>query len=182
MTRQIRMTAWIGSLNWLGACDAGGATSLRPGEAHTDGAVSFTLEAWADNWIAAYLREAALSEESVPLPNERSCSAAVVAVTSHNPNCTGIPIASWDKACENEAAPIADRAPCQFINLAEPEAGKASERVHSTWTAANRHLAGDVKPNGGYDRIIRHPDAHIICEPDLETDNTILCRVTVHGD
>lgn len=45
----------------------------------------FRLEAWADNWFAAYLGDQLLVEDSVPITTERSFNAEVVEFTSGYP-------------------------------------------------------------------------------------------------
>lgn len=194
-------------------------------------AVTFQMEAWADNWFAAYLGEALIVEDSVSINTERSFNAetatfeasyplhlnfilkdfkqndtgleyigarnqqmgdggyimqltdlssgAVVAVSNADWACTVIHEAPLDKACENEPSPVAGTAPCEFIDLGEPEGWKAADFDDSSWTAATVHSVSDVSPKDGYDQIRWDANAHLIWGPDLETDNTILCRVTV---
>lgn len=49
----------------------------------------------------------------------------------------------------------------------------------SEWQAASLFSARDVPPKGGYDRMDWDGAARLIWGPDLEADNTILCRATV---
>ncbi|MEZ4621142.1 MAG: hypothetical protein R2867_37340 [Caldilineaceae bacterium] len=207
------------------------ATVLHTTTADTAGAVSFQLEAWADNWFAAYLGETLLVEDSVPVTTERSFNAEsvtfhadyplhlnfilkdykeddtgleyigsnrqqmgdggfimqltdttagrVVAVSNGDWACTVIQEAPLDKACEEEANPVAGTAPCGFTDLGEPDGWKKSDFDDSSWTATTVHTASEVGPKDGYNEIKWDANALLIWGPDLETDNTILCRVTV---
>ena len=192
---------------------------------------TFQLEAWADNWFAAYLGEELIVEDSVSITTERSFNAEtavfeasypltlnfilkdfkendtgleyigernqqmgdggfilqltdlstgdVVAVSNAEWACTVIHEAPLDKSCENETNPVAGVAPCEFVDLGEPDGWKAADYDDSSWTATTVHSASEVSPKDGYDQISWDPDAELIWGPDLETNNTILCRVTV---
>ena len=192
---------------------------------------TFQLEAWADNWFAAYLGEDLIVEDSVSITTERSFNAEsatfeasypfnlnfilkdfkendtgleyigernqqmgdggfimqitdlstgeVVAVSNEAWACTVIHEAPLDKACEAESNPVAGIAPCEFVDLGEPEGWKAVEYDDSAWTATTVHSAGAVDPKGGYDDVTWNESAQFIWGPDLETNNTLLCRVTI---
>lgn len=103
----------------------------------------------------------------------------VVAVSNADWACTVIHEAPLDKSCENESNPVAGTAPCDFIDLGEPNGWKTAVFDDSSWTATTIHSASAVSPKDGYDQISWNPSAELIWGPDLETDNTILCRVTV---
>ncbi len=204
-----------------------------PNSAGTDTAptTSFQLEAWADNWFAAYLGEEPIVEDSVSINTERSFNAEttvfeasyplylnfilkdfkendtgleyigernqqmgdggfimqltdmstgdVVAVSNAAWACTVIHEAPLDKACENESDPVAGVAPCEFTDLGEPEGWKTADFDDSGWDATTVHTAAAVGPKDGYDQIRWDASAEFIWGPDLETNNTILCRVTV---
>ena len=192
---------------------------------------TFQLEAWADNWFAAYLgedlivedigldhdgailnAETATFEASYPLTlnfilkdfkendtgleyiGERNqqmgdggfimqltdtSTGEVVAVSDSSFACLVIHEAPLDKSCENEANPVAGIAPCEFVDLGEPEGWKAAEYDDSAWTATTVHSAAAVGPKGGYDDVTWNESAEFIWGPDLETNNTLLCRVTI---
>lgn len=192
---------------------------------------SFRLDAWADNWFAAYLGEELIVEDSVSITTERSFNAEtatfeagyplhlnfilkdfkendtgleyigarnqqmgdggfilqltdlgtgeVVAVSNEGWACTVIHEAPLDKSCENEANPVAGVAPCTFTDLDEPDDWKAADFDDSGWTATTVHTAQAVAPKGGYDGVSWDGAAEFIWGPDLETNNTLLCRVTV---
>jgi len=106
---------------------------------------------------------------------------AVVAVSDESVACTVIHTAPLDKSCESEPNPVAGTAPCTFEDLGEPEGWKAADYDDSAWTATTIHSAAAVSPKQGYDDISWDSSAQFIWGPDLETDNTLLCRVTVAG-
>jgi len=195
--------------------------------------ITFQLEAWADNWFAAYLGEELIVEDSVSITTERSFNAEtavfegsypltlnfilkdfkendtgleyigegkqqmgdggfimqltdlntgdVVAVSNAEWACTVIHDAPLDKSCENAANPVAGTAPCTFTDLGEPDGWMAVDYDDSSWTATTIHSASTVSPKGGYDQIRWNQNAELIWGPDLETNNTILCRVTVES-
>lgn len=201
--------------------------------ASLSGTVTFRMEAWADNWFAAYLGDKLIVEDSVPITTERSFNAEsvafqadyplhlnfilkdfkendtgleyigarnqqmgdggfilqltdtatgqVVAVSNPAWACTVIHTAPLDKACEKEASPVAGTAPCTYTDLGEPDGWKSVDFDDSGWTAATAHSAQAVGPKDGYDQIRWDTSAQLIWGPDLETDNTILCRVTVNA-
>ncbi len=103
----------------------------------------------------------------------------LVAVSNTEWACLVIHTAPLDKSCEAEANPVAGTSPCGFANLGEPDGWKSTGFDDSTWTATTAHAASTVGVRGGYDLINWSSTAEIIWGPDLETDNTVLCRVTV---
>ncbi len=106
-------------------------------------------------------------------------SGAVVATSNADWACTVVHMAPLDKSCESEANPVAGTAPCDFVNLGEPEGWQAADFDDSDWTATTVHSAAAVGVKDGYNQISWDSAAQIIWGPDLETDNTLLCRVTV---
>lgn len=194
-------------------------------------ASTFKLEAWADNWFAAYLGENLIVEDSVSITTERSFNAetatfeasypfmlnfilkdfkendtgleyigtpkqqmgdggfimqltdlstgAVVAVSSADWSCTVIHEAPLDKSCAGQSNPVAGAAPCTFTDLGEPAGWKSPDFDDSAWTATTVYSANDVRPKDGYDQIRWDASAEFIWGPDLETNNTLLCRTIV---
>lgn len=194
---------------------------------------TFQLEAWADNWFAAYLGDELIVEDSVSITTERSFNSEtatfeasyplqlnlilkdfkendtgleyigqpnqqmgdggfimqvtdlttgeVVAVSNEDWACTVINEAPLDKTCENEANPVAGVAPCTYDDQPEPDGWLSAEFDDSSWTDTTIHSASDVSPKDGYNDINWAADAELIWGPDLETNNTILCRVTVEA-
>ncbi len=194
-------------------------------------ASTFKLEAWADNWFAAYLGENLIVEDSVSITTERSFNAetvtfaasypltfnfilkdfkendtgleyigtpkqqmgdggfimqltdlstgTAVAVSSADWACTVIHEAPLDKSCAGQSNPVAGTAPCTFIDLGEPAGWKSPDFDDSAWTATTVYSANDVRPKEGYDQIRWDASAEFIWGPDLETNNTLLCRTIV---
>ncbi len=108
-------------------------------------------------------------------------SGNIVAVSDSSFACTVINNAPLDKACESASDPVAGTAPCDFSDSAEPDGWKAEDFDDSGWTDTTVHSANDVDPKIGYDDISWDSSAELIWGPDLETNNTILCRVTVEA-
>ncbi|MEM7335402.1 MAG: PEBP family protein [Chloroflexota bacterium] len=106
-------------------------------------------------------------------------SNSVVAVTNADMACLVVHQAPLDKSCENEANPTEGSAPCDFIDSGEPVGWQMADFDDSSWTATTVHRALDVSPKDGYDAISWNSSAKLIWGPDLETDNTLLCRMTV---
>lgn len=199
----------------------------------TEGSGTFRLEAWADNWFAAYLEDQLIIEDSVPITTERSFNAEsilfeadyplhlnfilkdyiendtgleyigagnqqmgdggfimqltdmasgdVVAVSNADWACTVIHEAPLDKTCEGESNPVAGTAPCEFSDLGEPDDWKSVGFDDGAWNATTEHTASAVAPKDGYNQISWDPNAAFIWGPDLETNNTLLCRLTVEA-
>lgn len=103
----------------------------------------------------------------------------VIAVSNADWACTVIHEAPLDKSCQNESNPVAGTAPCEFIDLGEPDGWKAPDFDDSSWTATTVHSANAVRPKDGYDHIRWDGNAEFIWGPDLETNNTVLCRIQV---
>ena len=106
---------------------------------------------------------------------ERS-SGALVAVTDATWKCMPIHRAPLNKDCEDSTDPLAE---CVSEILEEPAGWKAAGFDASAWPAAVVHSAQAVGPKDGYDEITWDPTASLIWGSDLETDNTLLCTVTV---
>ena len=207
-------------------------TSLTTSIANTEGSVEFKMDAWADNWFAAYMGEMLIVEDSVPITTERSFNAEtvtfkgdyplqlnfilkdfkenntgleyigsrkqqmgdggfimqlketvsnkVVAVSDSSWACTVIHEGPLDKSCAKSSDPVAGTSPCDFKETSEPTFWKQASFDDSSWKATTIHSADAVGPKQGYDKITWDPSAKIIWGPDLETDNTLLCRVTVN--
>ncbi|MXZ40139.1 MAG: PEBP family protein [Holophagales bacterium] len=102
-----------------------------------------------------------------------------VAVTDSAWRCLVIHEAPLDRACEDEADPEPGVGPCQFTATAEPEGWREPGFDDSEWPSAVEHSAAAVRPKGGYDAIDWWNDARLIWSADLETHNTLLCRLTV---
>lgn len=108
-----------------------------------------------------------------------AASGALIAVTDSNWTCTVIHEAPLDKACETTSNPVAGQAPCGFTSLEEPASWKAASFDDSSWSEATLYTTDQVSPKDGYSEISWNPTANFIWGPDLETNNTVLCRLTV---
>jgi hypothetical protein len=108
-------------------------------------------------------------------------SGTVVAVSSQSWACTVIHQAPLDKTCQDEDNPVPGEGPCGFISLDEPADWKGSEFDDSQWISTTVHSERAVDPKHGYEEIDWDPRAELIWGPDLETDNTLLCRITVNA-
>lgn len=214
------------------ACgSAAGDTISTTSNETLSGGTEFQMDAWADNWFAAYLGEDLVVEDSVSITTERSFNAEtvtfsadyplnlnfilkdfkendtgleyigannqqmgdggfimqltdlssgnVVAVSDESFSCTVIHEAPLDKSCESSSDPVAGSAPCDFTDLGEPSGWYAADFDISSWTATTIHASSDVGPKDGYDEISWDAAAELIWGPDLETNNTLLCKVTV---
>lgn len=218
----------------LAACGGNNAADLNTTEADTTGSATFKMDAWADNWFAAYLGDELIVEDSVSITTERSFNAEsvtfnadyplhlnfilkdfkendtgleyigarnqqmgdggfimqltdtstgdLVAVTDSSFACIVIHEAPLDKSCESESNPVAGTAPCAFEDLGEPDGWKAADYDDGTWTATTVHTSSAVDPKQGYDNVSWDSTAEFIWGPDLETNNTVLCRVTILGE
>lgn len=103
----------------------------------------------------------------------------IIAVTDANWSCSVIHEAPLDKSCERESNPVAGTMPCGYTSLEEPTGWTSADFDFSTWSKATVYSAQQVGPKDGYDQIRWNSSAQFIWGPDLETDNTILCKLTV---
>ena len=105
----------------------------------------------------------------------------VIAVTDSNWMCTVIHEAPLDKACETSANPVAGEMPCGFTSLEEPANWMDAAFDTSAWAKATIYSAGQVDPKDGFEQIAWDSSAQFIWGPDLETNNTLLCKLTING-
>lgn len=108
-------------------------------------------------------------------------SGAPVAVSNTDWRCLVIHEAPLDRSCDAEAEPVAGVAPCDFRAASEPEGWRIAEFDDGSWPNAQEFSAAQVRPKDGYDAIDWSPEARLIWSADLETHNTVLCRLTVAG-
>lgn len=102
-----------------------------------------------------------------------------VVSTNANWRCLVVHTAPLDKQCEKAKNPIAGEGVCQFREIDPPERWDSLDFDDSDWKSASAYSEADVRPKGGYDQIRWDDAAQLIWGPDLETDNTVLCRMTV---
>ncbi len=107
---------------------------------------------------------------------------ALIAVTDSNWACIVIHEAPLDKSCEKTSNPVAGQMPCGFTSLEEPIDWKSASFDDSSWSNATVYSESQVSPKDGYDQISWDSSAQLIWGPDLETNNTLLCRLTVTGE
>lgn len=105
----------------------------------------------------------------------------VLAVTNKDWQCTVIHEAPLDKTCEAEADPVAGEAPCDFASEEEPEGWQSADFDMSAWSPATVYTAAEVDPKDGYDEVTWDASAEFIWGEDLETNNTLLCSLSVEA-
>jgi len=105
----------------------------------------------------------------------------VIAVSNKNMKCMVVHKAPLNKSCKNSSSPQAGISPCEYKVIEEPLGWKKSGFDDSSWNSAVEHSKRSVRPKGGYDNINWSSNAKLIWSEDLELDNTVLCRVTVHN-
>lgn len=103
----------------------------------------------------------------------------LIAASDPNWRCLTIHEAPLDRACEEEADPRPGVTPCQFASTPAPEGWMSPDFDDSAWPLATEFAAATVRPKGGYDRIQWRQEARLIWTADLETHNTLLCRLTI---
>ena len=103
----------------------------------------------------------------------------LIAATDTSWACTVIHEAPLDKSCATSANPIAGQGPCGFKSLPEPANWKDIGFDDSAWPKAIAYTKEQVGVKEGYNTIIWHPTAKLIWVPDLQTNNTLLCRLTL---
>jgi len=110
----------------------------------------------------------------------KDASGNTVAVSDNSWVCTVTHEAPLDKSCANEDNPVAGKGACTFTVTEIPADWHSPNYDASGWQAASVYSEQAVRPKDGYDRISWDNNAQIIWGPDLETSNTILCRLTVN--
>ncbi len=105
-----------------------------------------------------------------------------IAVTNDSWKCMVIHNAPLDKACESSSNPEVGVWICASESTNEPENWKSNEFDDSSWPTATVHTASSVDPKMWYDDISWDSTAEFIWWPDLETNNTVLCRITIEKD
>ena len=106
----------------------------------------------------------------------KNSSGETVIVTNSDWSCMVTHTAPLDKSCEKSDNPDAD---CEFSEVDEPADWQTADFDASGWDAATVHKSDAVDPKFGYDDINWDGDAEFIWGPDLETNNTVLCRLEI---
>lgn len=110
----------------------------------------------------------------------KDTSGNTVAVSNSDWKCLVIHDAPLNKSCAKESYPTAGQGTCAFQASDAPNGWTDAEFDDSDWKPALEYSARDVGPKDGYDRINWSRAAKLIWGPDLETNNTLLCRLTVN--
>jgi len=105
-------------------------------------------------------------------------SGSTLLVSNGQWRCLPIQIAPLNKQCEKSSNPESS---CGSKTIAEPNGWKSSAFNDSHWPQAIEFSEQTVRPKDGYDRVSWDIKAKLIWSSDLETDNTLLCRVTLEG-
>ena len=109
----------------------------------------------------------------------KDASGALVAVSNAEWQCLPIHVAPLDTACADETDLVAGEGACGFEASAEPDGWDAPGFDASAWPQATVHTAAAVDPKQGYDEVEWAGEAQFVWGPDLQRDNTVLCRLTV---
>ncbi len=104
---------------------------------------------------------------------------STIAVTDDSWQCLVVHRAPVDKSCETEKTPVAGEGSCGFEIADEPAGWDTASFDATDWPVATEHSESAVSPKDGYDEINWDSRAQLIWGPDLETDNTMLCRLVV---
>lgn len=103
-------------------------------------------------------------------------SGSVVAVTSDEWRTLVIHEAPLNKDCEDSSDPETE---CESRIAQAPDGWVAAGFDDSSWANATVWSSDDVGPKDGYDEIDWSTSAELIWGTDLESDNTVLARLTV---
>ncbi|MEM7487755.1 MAG: PEBP family protein [Pseudomonadota bacterium] len=103
----------------------------------------------------------------------------VLAVTDGAMRCLVVHRAPADRSCAAAPDPVAGQGACAFEIVEEPADWTGPDFDAAAWPEATVHAARAVDPKGGYDEIAWSDAARFVWGPDLERDNTVLCRLTV---
>lgn len=109
----------------------------------------------------------------------KSTDDKTIAVSSDAWRCLVIHTAPLDKSCAKLRSPVAGQGPCGFDSSEEPAGWNEAGFDDTLWSVASVYSEQDVRPKDGYDRINWDRQAQLIWGPDLETSNTILCRLAI---
>jgi len=110
----------------------------------------------------------------------KDASGKTVAVSNSDWRCMVTHEAPLNKSCAKDRNPVAGQGACGFTTTADPQGWSTAGFDDSGWMSANEYSERDVRPKDGYDRIRWDRSAELIWGPDLETNNTLLCRLTVN--
>ncbi len=110
----------------------------------------------------------------------KNAAGDIVAVSNSDWRCKVIHNAPSDKSCAKERTPRVGQGACGFEASTPPRGWTANYFDDSDWPYATEYQKRDVRPKGGYTKISWDRAAEFIWGPDLETNNTMLCRLKVY--
>lgn len=120
-------------------------SQLHTSQAETKGTVSFQMDAWADNWFAAYLGETLLVEDSVPITTERSFNAERVTFKADYPLHLNFVLKDFkenDSGLEYIGKPRQQMGDGGFImQLTDLNTGKVVAVTNANWACTVIHTA-----------------------------------------
>jgi hypothetical protein len=108
-----------------------------------------------------------------------AATGALIAATNSAWRCVVLHEAPLDRACEDAQIPRPGEGACRFAKTEEAPGWRAAAFDDSTWPAATEYSEAAVRPKGGYDQIDWVSAARLIWTSDLETHNTLLCRLAI---
>lgn len=103
----------------------------------------------------------------------------VVVASDQSVKCLVTHYAPIDTSCEDARNPVEGEGVCASKTQSEPSGWMLAGFDDSTWPAATEHSERAVDPKMGYDEVTWARTAKLIWGPDLERDNTLICRVTL---
>lgn len=108
----------------------------------------------------------------------KNAAGETVVVSNDLWQCLVTHSAPRDKSCEDLSDAVAGEGPCEFEALEEPEGWDKPDFDASSWPQASVYTEAEVDPKIGYSEITWDSDAQLVWGPDLEQNNTILCRLS----
>lgn len=233
LTNGTTYSCTVRASNSLGSSAASNAVSATPG------ASAFRLEAWADNWFAAYAGNVPIGEDRVPITQTKSFNAEtftfaatypfdlnlvvkdyvqldylngdtgleyinhvggaqqmgdggfilqltdtdsnkLAAVSGTAMKCLVVHKAPANRNCASQPNPTTAASSCGLPTiLAEPANWKNTGFDTTGWITPTTYSTAQVGVKEGYFDIAWQPSARLIWGSDLQTDNTLLCKLTV---
>ena len=109
----------------------------------------------------------------------KDAAGQTVIVSNDAWHCLVIHNAPLDKSCERADDPEPGQGACGFDSMDEPTGWDTPGFDASSWAPASIYSEAQVDPKMGYDKIRWDSSAQLIWGPDLEQNNTVLCRLSV---
>ena len=109
----------------------------------------------------------------------KDASGNVVTVSNEDWRCLVTHTAPINKSCAKSRNRVAGQGDCAFETTSAPDGWDKAGFDDSEWANVFTYSERDVRPKDGYDRINWDRNAELIWGPDLETSNTVLCRIIV---